>query len=215
MEDARNYGQGRFQKNPGIELERNRGFQPNPRRQETTRKADQVQNQAQKKPLWELDNNRGNEEIMGKGANIDGIWRRKENPKAVTQRGDRRDKQVWKRKEKPESSKQGEGRGKDPQQNTISIQLQPVGNGWLYRSAVGKLRRLCSVAEMEKIFRKEKISDVQIKAMGGRFMILTFPSKEKRDDIIQQQWLLGWFDEVKPWDGEQAKRERFAWIACY
>ncbi|KAF7143126.1 hypothetical protein RHSIM_Rhsim05G0075400 [Rhododendron simsii] len=200
----RDYDQGATQNS--FDLGQRRQFQPDPRRQK---------NQTQKKPLWNLDNIRRNEEIKGKKVNLEGIWRRKENPNAVTQKEDRRGKQIWKRKEKPESSKQGEGRNKDPQQNTINIQLQPVGNGWLYRSAVGKLRRLCSVVEMEKIFKKEKISDVQIKAMGGRFLVLTFPSKEIRDEIIQQQWLLGWFDEVKPWDGEQAKRERFAWIACY
>ncbi|KAF7120561.1 hypothetical protein RHSIM_Rhsim13G0125400 [Rhododendron simsii] len=200
----RDYDQGATQNS--FDLGQRRQFQPDPRRQK---------NQTQKKPLWNLDNIRRNEEIKGKAVNLEGIWRRKENPNAVTQKEGRRGKQIWKRKEKPESSKQGEGRNKDPQQNTINIQLQPVGNGWLYRSAVGKLRRLCSVVEMEKIFKKEKISDVQIKAMGGRFLVLTFPSKEIRDEIIQQQWLLGWFDEVKPWDGEQAKRERFAWIACY
>lgn len=200
----RDYDQGATQNS--FDLGQRRQFHPDPRRKK---------NQAQKKPLWNLDNIKRNEEIKRKGVNLVEIWRRKKNPKAVTQREHRRGKHIWKRKEIPESSKQGEGRNKDPQQNTINIQLQPVGNGWLYRNAVGKLRRLCSMVEMEKIFKKEKISDVQIKAMGGRFLVLTFPSKKIQDEIIQQQWLLGWFNEVKPWNGEQAKRERFAWIALY
>ncbi|KAF7112719.1 hypothetical protein RHSIM_RhsimUnG0200600 [Rhododendron simsii] len=213
----RNYVQGRIQKSFGSELEWNRGvFQPNSKRQETVRKANQIQKiQVQKNPIWGLDNNRRNGRNMSKGVSHNEVWRRKEQPKETRQREESRGKEMWRRKEQTESSKQGGGKGKDQQPTTTNIHLQPVGNGWLYRSAVGRLRRLYSVEEMEEIFRKEKISNVQIKAMGGRFLILTFPSKEIRDEMIQQQWLLGWFDEVNPWNGEQAKRERFAWLACY
>lgn len=114
----------------GSELERNRGvFQPNPKRQKTVRKANQIQ----KNPYWGLDNNRRNGRNKGKGVSHNGVWRRKEQPKETRQREESRGKEMWKRKEQPESSKQGGGKSKNQQQTTTNIQLQPVGrgNGWL------------------------------------------------------------------------------------
>lgn len=95
------------------------------------------------------------------------------------------------------------------------IHVQPAGNGWLYRSAIGKMRQLFSVDEMKHIFKKENIKNVQIKAIGGRFLILTFPNEDVRNEIIKAGELTGWFEELSKWDGEQAKDERFVWLACY
>lgn len=77
------------------------------------------------------------------------------------------------------------------------------------------MRKLISASEMVEIFRKENIENMPIKPMGGRFLILTFPTKEIRDEIIKKKWFMGWFEELKPWKGEPAKDERFLWIACY
>lgn len=46
-------------------------------------------------------------------------------------------------------------------------------------------------------------------------MIITFLSEEQRSETLKEKWLELWFDEVKPWNGESSKSERFAWIACY
>lgn len=59
-----------------------------------------------------------------------------------------------------------------------SIQIQPNGNGWLYRSVIAKIRKLLSTEELEKEFNLENVQDVQIKVLGGRFVILTFPNEE-------------------------------------
>lgn len=68
---------------------------------------------------------------------------------------------------------------------------------------------------MEELFNKEGIRDVQIKPIGGRFLILTLSNEEARDVAIKEKWLHYWFEEIKPWNGEAAKDERFAWITCY
>lgn len=58
------------------------------------------------------------------------------------------------------------GESHDIHSNIESIQIQPKGNGWLYRSANAKIRRLLSTEELEKKFRLEKVIDVQIRALG-------------------------------------------------
>lgn len=61
-----------------------------------------------------------------------------------------------------------------------AVQVQPAGNGWLLRSAIGKIRRLISAQGLEEIFRKEGFRNVKIKPIGGRFLILNFLNKEER-----------------------------------
>lgn len=109
----------------------------------------------------------------------------------------------------------GDKENQCPQENIESIEVHPVGIGWLNRSAIGKMRRSVSPQQLQEEFKKENIKDVEIKAMGGRFLILTFQSNELRDEVIKEKWLMGWFYEIKPWEGDQAKDERFAWIACF
>lgn len=95
------------------------------------------------------------------------------------------------------------------------IHIHPSGNGWLMRSAVAKISKLLSPNELLEIFRRNNTPVEHIKAMGGRFVIITFPNSEIRDEIMKEEWLPIWFECIKPWSGESAKEERFAWLSCY
>ncbi|KAF7134407.1 hypothetical protein RHSIM_Rhsim08G0091100 [Rhododendron simsii] len=77
------------------------------------------------------------------------------------------------------------------------------------------MRRLISAQELEILFEKEKLGIVQVKPMGGRYVIIRFPSEDRRNEILKEKWLELWFEEVNPWNGESAKNERFVWIACF
>lgn len=44
-----------------------------------------------------------------------------------------------------------------------------------------------------------------IKAIGGRYVIITFPTPEDRDEIMKKEWLSIWFEKISPWLGEIAK----------
>lgn len=93
--------------------------------------------------------------------------------------------------------------------------IQPTGNGWLFRSAVAKIRKLVSPKDLEKIFFMEGMPVVLVKAMGRRYVLITFPNSEDRDKSITADWLSIWFEEIKPWEGEAASEERFVWLSCY
>ncbi|KAI8572834.1 hypothetical protein RHMOL_Rhmol01G0231200 [Rhododendron molle] len=71
---------------------------------------------------------------------------------------ERRGNELWRRKGQTETSKHGEDKGKSNsgEKKTLnSIQIPAVGNGWLFRSAVGKMRRITVAQDLEKIFIKE------------------------------------------------------------
>lgn len=96
-----------------------------------------------------------------------------------------------------------------------SVQCHSIGSGWLYRSAIAKIRKLLTTKDLETVFNLEKVHDVQIKAIGGRYVVITFANEGTRDRIIKESWVMKWFEEIKPWNGEQAKEERFVWISCF
>lgn len=99
--------------------------------------------------------------------------------------------------------------------NWGTIYAQSAGCRWLSRSAFAKVRRLISMEDLVAIFKREGVPEVQIKAMGGRFVLIIFPDMEIRDNIIPKKWLLNWVEEIKQWNGEQASEEWFAWISCF
>lgn len=71
------------------------------------------------------------------------------------------------------------------------------------------MRRLISAHELEEVFAEESIENVRVKSMGRRFVVVTFPNEEMRNEILKMRGLEIWFEELKPRNGEQASDERF------
>lgn len=143
---------------------------------------------------------------------------RKLNSKNI--QNEKRGKEVWRRKGVVESSKQAENRrieatlNQAPSLQTGKIQVRASGNGWLLRSVVATIRKLVSASDLEMIFSKAGIH-VQIRPMGGRSVIIIFPDMESRDLIFKEKWISIWFEQINPWNGEQANEERFVWLSCF
>lgn len=107
-----------------------------------------------------------------------------------------------------ESSKAGEVKEQIP-----FLKVRPIGNGWLERSAVAIMNRVVSLTTLEASFSMESEEVAQFRAMGGRSVLVTFQSREVRDELIKGLWMKRWFIEVKAWRGEPASFERFAWLS--
>lgn len=93
--------------------------------------------------------------------------------------------------------------------------LKPEGNGWLYRSVVAKLRSLISIDDLKVQMAEMGVVNILVRAMGGRFVILTCNNKEEMGNLLKVKCLPRWFSEVKPWDGQAACIERFVWLRCF
>ncbi|KAI8531851.1 hypothetical protein RHMOL_Rhmol11G0167900 [Rhododendron molle] len=95
------------------------------------------------------------------------------------------------------------------------VSLKPAGNGWLYRSAVAKLHRLISINELKIHMARMGLDNIDIKALGGRSVILTCPSRDEMEKMVKECCLQRWFSETNPWDGQAACAERFVWLCCF
>ncbi|KAG5562906.1 hypothetical protein RHGRI_005595 [Rhododendron griersonianum] len=101
----------------------------------------------------------------------------------------------------------------------FSIKVQDEGNQWLSRSVVAKLPSLRSVESLSEAFIADGVWDIQIRSMGGNFVLLTFPSIEDMNAMLEESglcWLGNWFDEVNRWKPEPLKEiSRAVWLNCY
>ncbi|KAG5521008.1 hypothetical protein RHGRI_033528 [Rhododendron griersonianum] len=103
---------------------------------------------------------------------------------------------------------------KKPSPN-VTIQVNPIGNGWLFRSAVAVMHRVVPLMTLKVSFGLETDKVAQFRALGGRSVLITFQSQEVRDELITGPWMKRWFEAVKPWSGEPASHERFVWLGCH
>ncbi|KAH7866239.1 hypothetical protein Vadar_017533 [Vaccinium darrowii] len=98
--------------------------------------------------------------------------------------------------------------------NSLPIKITPAGNDWLFRGAVAHLHSLIPVDKLQEELHKARVQGTQIRAMGGRMVLITFEEKEIRDELIKNHWMNRWFDVIKPWNGEAPSIERYTWINC-
>lgn len=67
-----------------------------------------------------------------------------------------------------------------------TLKIQPSGSGWLYRSVVAVLYKMISVEDLCEEIQKEVARDILIRAMGGRNILITFPSFDIKDEMEQE-----------------------------
>ncbi|KAG5524364.1 hypothetical protein RHGRI_031132 [Rhododendron griersonianum] len=109
---------------------------------------------------------------------------------------------------------EGESSKKPIADQSITILVNSIGNGGLYRSAVAVMHKVVSMSTLKSNFSLESDTETLFRTMGGRSVLITFQSQEARDLLIKDPWMNLWFDEVKPWNGEPASFERFVWLKC-
>ena len=86
-----------------------------------------------------------------------------------------------------------------PKTSVISIKTGEEGNAWLLRYIIGKLPLLRSVESLREVFLFEGVSDIQIRAMRGKPVVLSFSTFEQMKSMLEGggglAWLYNWFDE--------------------
>ncbi|GKV09853.1 hypothetical protein SLEP1_g21292 [Rubroshorea leprosula] len=65
-------------------------------------------------------------------------------------------------------------------------------------------------------FYMEGYFSCQIRAMGGRLVLMDCEDKEELKDLVESasEWLGQWFEKVCPWTPDLVAEERFVWIRC-
>ncbi|KAH7846502.1 hypothetical protein Vadar_014743 [Vaccinium darrowii] len=90
----------------------------------------------------------------------------------------------------------------------------PAANGKSFADIVKGDSNLLEKEGTRDEIRTTFVEDIQIRAMGGRSILLTFSDSKVRDEILKDSLMNRWFDNVHPWKGEAASLERFVWLRC-
>ncbi|GMP57002.1 hypothetical protein CsSME_00021263 [Camellia sinensis var. sinensis] len=102
--------------------------------------------------------------------------------------------------------------------SNISIQAYEEGNGWLYESAIVRLKSHILAGEFKEELKNRGMGNVYVRDGGGRDIVLTFESagslKEKLKSM--EGWIQSWCESVKVWQlGMILDQERSVWLTCY
>ncbi|KAH7841955.1 hypothetical protein Vadar_010007 [Vaccinium darrowii] len=95
-----------------------------------------------------------------------------------------------------------------------SLNFQPIATSWLQTSAVVKLMTLSTPDLVLKAFHEFKMKEIQVRSLGGMYMIITFQSKDDRDQAMANSVIRSWFSSFEPWNGDAASLSRLVWINC-
>ncbi|KAH7853429.1 hypothetical protein Vadar_002303 [Vaccinium darrowii] len=94
----------------------------------------------------------------------------------------------------------------------ITINLVPTASEWLWRSAIADLKEVSIPEIIMNAFTELNFKDVQARSMGGKFMLITFPNIEDRNNALGNQVIKGWFQSFKHWNGDAASLSRLVWL---
>ncbi|KAI8544171.1 hypothetical protein RHMOL_Rhmol08G0275100 [Rhododendron molle] len=67
-----------------------------------------------------------------------------------------------------------------------SVIVSEIGSGWLDKSAVGKLTNYKSLASIQDLFLSNGVGEVQIRSMGGLYVLVSFQSKEILEEVLKE-----------------------------
>ncbi|GFZ09150.1 hypothetical protein Acr_20g0009580 [Actinidia rufa] len=119
----------------------------------------------------------------------------------------------------PHTRKIDQGLKRDDKSEGHQKCKREVGNGWLLRSAVAKISPCRSLMTIHEHLRSLGHLDIQVRHMGGDWVVITFPTGEDLLSMLgegKMAWLKEWFMEVHKW-GEQPEIKccRVVWLNCY
>lgn len=113
------------------------------------------------------------------------------------------------------------GRNVSPSICTIKAKVDTSveRDNWLSRSVIAKSPSRRSIESIRENFYMEGVFDVQIRALGGFYFLLTFPSIDDMKAMVEGSevnWLGNFFEEYQPWSPNFAfEASREVWLECY
>ncbi|KAL7188418.1 hypothetical protein ACSBR1_038297 [Camellia fascicularis] len=100
----------------------------------------------------------------------------------------------------------------------LTIKAEEIGNGWLYDSVVVCLKSEYANINLKAEFQEKGMENILVRDGGGRDVLLTFKSKEKRKTLMGtiKEWVQNWCEEIVEWEpGLVRVKERKVWLCCY
>ncbi|KAL7166109.1 hypothetical protein ACSBR2_036896 [Camellia fascicularis] len=94
-------------------------------------------------------------------------------------------------------------RGNARQPNSAhTIKVQRGGNGWLYESAVVKLKSHLSINNFKAELQRRGYGDIIVRVGGGRQILLSFQSVValREQLLLMKEWIQEWCESIAEWD---------------
>ncbi|KAH7835105.1 hypothetical protein Vadar_022911 [Vaccinium darrowii] len=86
------------------------------------------------------------------------------------------------------------------------IVIKPNPTEWLQRSAVARLKSFSAMEAVREALHCEGVPTIEVKDMGGLWVVLTFPLCEEMQSFFnggKLSWLHTWFDEANRWSPDR------------
>ncbi|GAB2286065.1 hypothetical protein Dimus_020489 [Dionaea muscipula] len=109
-------------------------------------------------------------------------------------------------------------KGGDDQVSMPVVKGVPIGNGWLYRSAVATFDEHHSANALFESFLSQVKGDVSTKLLGRKNILITFLSESGMKSFVDNHKNIRsyWFSSVVSWSVDlECNFEREVWISCY
>ncbi|KAL7212078.1 hypothetical protein ACSBR2_014862 [Camellia fascicularis] len=100
----------------------------------------------------------------------------------------------------------------------MTIKVNEDGHGWLYESAIIRLKAKYSTQNVKTALKENGLDQVMVRNRGGRDVVLTFKSQEElKANICKiKEWFKNWNQFVMEWNLEfHIQQERCVWLRCY
>ncbi|GKB28400.1 reverse transcriptase domain, reverse transcriptase zinc-binding domain protein [Tanacetum coccineum] len=85
-------------------------------------------------------------------------------------------------------------------------------NNELELALIGCHKDFRSIANSKIICRNEGFTGVEVKYLGGLWVMFLFNDKQVRDSFLKHEGILSWFSLLEPWHDDFVLKERLVWL---
>ncbi|GJY06599.1 RNA-directed DNA polymerase, eukaryota [Tanacetum coccineum] len=96
--------------------------------------------------------------------------------------------------------------------NNSSFEIQHDGSINYSMALLGCYKDFQSIENAHILCHNEGFMEVDIKYLGGLWILLDFISLEARDKFLNQKGIRSWFSNLKPWHDDFVVEERLVWL---
>nr|GEX22282.1 heat stress transcription factor A-4c-like [Tanacetum cinerariifolium] len=104
------------------------------------------------------------------------------------------------------------GTGGMPVDDSPTVYVSQEDNSTLELAILGCHKDFRSIANSRIICRNEGFSGVDIKYLGGLWVLFVFKDKHARDKFINHKGIQSWFTSLEPWYDDFVLNERLIWL---
>nr|GEV86284.1 reverse transcriptase domain, reverse transcriptase zinc-binding domain protein [Tanacetum cinerariifolium] len=93
-----------------------------------------------------------------------------------------------------------------------SMILSQEDNSGLSLALIGCHKDFYSISNSKIVCKNEGFAGVDIKYLGGLWVLFEFNDKNVRDNFLKHEGTLSWFSSLKPWHDDFMVKDRLIWL---